>query len=37
MALKVGRGAEAPAFRVMDVITAANARQAALPDRGRRT
>ncbi len=29
--LKMGRGAEAPAFRVMDVITAANARQAALP------
>ena len=29
--LKVGRGATAPAFIVMDVITAANARQAALP------
>lgn len=31
MALKTGRGAEAPPFLVMDVITAANARQAALP------
>ncbi|MBO1076316.1 pyridoxal phosphate-dependent aminotransferase [Roseomonas marmotae] len=31
MALKVGRGAEAPPFLVMDVISAANARQAALP------
>jgi aspartate/methionine/tyrosine aminotransferase len=31
MALKAGRGAAAPAFLVMDVITAANARQAALP------
>jgi aspartate/methionine/tyrosine aminotransferase len=31
MALKVGRGAAAPPFMVMDVITAANARQAALP------
>jgi aspartate/methionine/tyrosine aminotransferase len=31
MALKVGRGAKAPPFIVMDVITAANARQAALP------
>ncbi|CAH2600212.1 Valine--pyruvate aminotransferase [Rhodovastum atsumiense] len=31
MALKIGRGAEAPPFIVMDVITAANARQAALP------
>ncbi len=30
MALKVGRGAHAPPFRVMDVIAAANARQAAL-------
>ncbi|MDT7953717.1 MAG: aminotransferase class I/II-fold pyridoxal phosphate-dependent enzyme, partial [Acetobacteraceae bacterium] len=29
--LKVGRGAEAPPFIVMDVIAAANARQAALP------
>ena len=29
--IKVGRGAEAPPFRVMDVIAAANARQAALP------
>ncbi len=29
--LKVGRGAHAPPFMVMDVITAANARQAALP------
>ena len=28
--LKVGRGAQAPAFRVMDMIAAANARQAAL-------
>lgn len=31
MALKTGSGAAAPAFLVMDVITAANARQAALP------
>ncbi len=31
MPLKVGRGAAAPPFIVMDVITAANARQAALP------
>ena len=31
MALKIGRGAGAPAFLVMDVIAAANARQAALP------
>ncbi len=31
MALKVGRGAAAPPFIVMDVITAANARQAELP------
>jgi len=31
MVLKVGRGAAAPPFMVMDVITAANARQAALP------
>jgi aspartate/methionine/tyrosine aminotransferase len=31
MTLKVGRGAAAPPFIVMDVITAANARQAALP------
>ena len=31
MALKTGRGAEAPPFLVMDVITAANARQACLP------
>ena len=31
MVLKVGRGASAPPFIVMDVITAANARQAALP------
>ncbi len=29
--LKVGRNAAVPPFRVMDVITAANARQAALP------
>lgn len=29
--LKVGQGAHAPPFMVMDVITAANARQAALP------
>ena len=29
--LKAGRGAEAPAFLVMDVVTAANARQASLP------
>ncbi len=31
MALKTGRGAAAPPFIVMDVIAAANARQAALP------
>jgi aspartate/methionine/tyrosine aminotransferase len=31
MALKIGRGASAPPFIVMDVITAANSRQAALP------
>ncbi len=31
MALKVGKGAFAPPFMVMDVIAAANARQAALP------
>jgi len=31
MALKIGRGAAAPPFIVMDVITAANARQASLP------
>jgi len=31
MVLKVGRGASAPPFLVMDVIAAANARQAALP------
>ena len=31
MPLKVGRGAFAPPFMVMDVIAAANARQAALP------
>lgn len=31
MALKVGRGASAPPFMVMDVIAAANARQEALP------
>lgn len=31
MALKIGRGASAPPFMVMDVIAAANARQAALP------
>ncbi|WP_426956185.1 pyridoxal phosphate-dependent aminotransferase [Muricoccus radiodurans] len=31
MALKVGRGAHAPPFLVMDVITAANARAAAIP------
>ncbi len=31
MALKTGRAAETPAFIVMDVIAAANARQAALP------
>ena len=31
MALKIGRGAAAPPFMVMDVITAANARQASLP------
>jgi aspartate/methionine/tyrosine aminotransferase len=32
MALKIGRGASAPPFLVMDVISAANARQAALPE-----
>lgn len=31
MALKIGRGAAAPPFMVMDVIAAANARAAALP------
>lgn len=31
MAMKIGRGAAAPPFLVMDVIAAANARQAALP------
>ncbi len=31
MVLKIGRGAAAPPFMVMDVIAAANARQAALP------
>jgi aspartate/methionine/tyrosine aminotransferase len=31
MALKIGKGASAPAFLVMDVIAAANARQAGLP------
>src|SRR5580692_3363602 len=31
MALKIGRGAAAPPFIVMDVIAAANARQAGLP------
>ena len=31
MALKIGRGAAAPPFLAMDVIAAANARQAALP------
>jgi aspartate/methionine/tyrosine aminotransferase len=31
LALKIGRGASAPPFIVMDVIAAANARQAALP------
>ena len=31
MALKIGRGALAPPFLVMDVISSANARQAALP------
>ncbi len=31
MVLKIGRGANAPPFMVMDVIAAANARQAALP------
>lgn len=31
MSLKVGRGAEAPPFLVMDVIAAANARAASLP------
>jgi aspartate/methionine/tyrosine aminotransferase len=33
--LKVGRGAGAPPFIVMDVITAANTRQAALPPGGK--
>jgi len=32
VALKVGRGAEAPPFLVMDVIAAANARAASLPE-----
>src|ERR1700704_5475583 len=31
MVLKIGRGASAPPFVVMDVIATANARQAALP------
>ena len=31
MTLKIGKGASAPPFMVMDVIAAANARQAALP------
>ena len=31
MALKIGKGASAPPFLVMDIISAANARQAALP------
>ena len=31
MALKIGKGASAPPFLVMDVIAAANARQASLP------
>jgi len=31
MALRIGKGASAPSFLVMDVIAAANARQAALP------
>ena len=31
MALKIGKGASAPPFLVMDVIAAANARQAVLP------
>src|SRR3954447_14718179 len=31
MAVKIGKGAAAPPFMVMDVIAAANARQAALP------
>lgn len=34
MALKVGRGAEAPAFLVMDVISAANRLAADLPSKG---
>ncbi|HSU06440.1 MAG TPA: aminotransferase class I/II-fold pyridoxal phosphate-dependent enzyme [Acetobacteraceae bacterium] len=34
MTLKIGRGAAAPPFLVMDVIAAANARQAALPPGG---
>jgi aspartate/methionine/tyrosine aminotransferase len=34
MALKIGRGASAPPFLVMDVIAAANAQQAALPPGG---
>ena len=37
MTLKVGRGAFAPPFMVMDVISAANARQAALPPGAPRT
>jgi hypothetical protein len=36
MALKTGRGAAAPGFLVMDVIAAANARQAATPPGGAR-
>jgi aspartate/methionine/tyrosine aminotransferase len=32
MVLKVGKGASAPPFMVMDVIAAANARQSALPE-----
>ncbi len=36
MALKTGRGAAAPGFLVMDVIAAANARQAATPPDGPR-
>ncbi len=34
MALKIGRGASAPPFLVMDVIAAANAREAAMPAGG---
>jgi len=34
MGLKIGRGASAPPFLVMDVIAAANARQAAVPPGG---